>query len=417
MPTSSPITLKARWVLPINRAPLAHGQVTLGPERLLSIGGPAATQGEVVELGNCLLLPRLVNAHAHLEFSSLPRPFSGGDGFPSWVREVIKWRQAREGGAGQPSEAQQRAIAQGLAECRASGTALLGEIASAPWPAGAYQGQPRVLAFLEQLGVLPGQAAERLAAVTRRLADLRGDGLLLGLSPHAPYSLSEQLFVGLRQLAIEQELPVAMHLAETREEIDWLAGADNGFTRLQERLGVPAASQWRPGLQGLLEQLATLRRVLVIHGNYLAPREWEVLARHRQQMSLIFCPRTHQHFGHSRYPLPELLRAGVRVAVGTDSRASTPDLDLLAELRLIRQLYPELSAEQVLELGTRAAAEALGQEGRWGELCTGASPELLIVRGPESDVTNPAEWLLESSVSPELLDWKSAWMAARAARQ
>lgn len=417
MPTSLPITLKARWVLPINRAPIAHGQVTLGPTCLLNIGGPEPTQGEVLELGNCLLLPRLVNAHTHLEFSSLARPFAGGDGFPSWVREVIKWRQAREAGEGRPHAAQQDAIARGLAECRARGTGLVGEIASAPWPTAAYQTEPPVVAFLEQLGVLPGQAPERLAAVTSRLADLRGDQLMVGLSPHAPYSLSQQLFDGMCQLAGERELPVAMHLAETPEEMAWLQGADNGFTQLQERLGVLASSQWRPELRDLLEQLARLPRVLVVHGNYLAPREWEVLARHRRQMSLVYCPRTHQHFGHSRYPLPELLQAGVRVAVGTDSRASTPDLDLLAELRLIRQRYPELPAGEVLELGTRAAAEALGEAGRWGELCPGARSELLIVPGPKSDVTNPAEWLLESNVSPDLIDWKSAWTVAQAARQ
>jgi cytosine/adenosine deaminase-related metal-dependent hydrolase len=417
MPNSKPITLKARWVLPLNGPPIPWGHVTLAPDRLLAISVDEPSGPVVHNLGQCLIMPRLVNAHTHLEFSRLPVPFPAEGGFPSWVREVIKWRQARDLGGQAPGRAQHEAIISGLAECRARGTGLVGEIASSPWPEAGYGTEPRVIAFLEQLGVLPSQAQERLDAVVHRLAEWQGGKTIVGMSPHAPYSLSQQLFTGLCQLAQEQGLPVAMHVAETREEMDWLGGANNGFTQLQERLGVPEADQWRPELRQLLEQLARLERVLVVHGNYLTPPEWEVLARHRQRMSLVYCPRTHQHFGHARYPLPELLAAGVRVVVGTDSRASTPDLDLLAELRLIHQLYPELPVEHVLAMGSLAAAEALGQAGRWGELCSGASSELLAVPGPESDWEDPIAWLLETTVSPQLLDWNSAEVAAQSVRQ
>jgi cytosine/adenosine deaminase-related metal-dependent hydrolase len=417
MSASPLITLKANWVLPVQGPPIAGGQVTLGPDRVFEVSQANSTAAADLDLGNCLLLPRLVNAHTHLEFSGLAEPFPATGGFPAWVREVIKWRQARELAAAEPGRMQAEAIAAGMLECRARGTGLVGEIASMPWPDGGYAVPPRAIVFLEQLGVLPGQAAERLASAKNRISAFKGGGPEVGLSPHAPYSLSRQLFDGLKQLARDQGLPVAMHVAETREEIDWLKGADNGFTQLQERLGVPARQQWRPDLRQLLAELAELERVLVIHGNYLGPRDWEVLAEHRQRMSLIYCPRTHQHFGHPRYPLPELLSAGVRVAAGTDSRASTPDLDLLAELRLIRKLYPELPPEQVLDLGTRAAAEALGEADRWGVISAGASPELLVVPLPEFDVAGPVAWLLDSAVSPQLLDWRSARAAAQAVRQ
>lgn len=397
--------------------PIRDGHVTVAGSRLLRVAAEPLPGEEVRDLGNCLLLPRLVNSHTHLEFSSLSQPLAAAEGFPSWVREVIKWRQLREQDSGGGRSAQVAAIAQGSAECRARGCGLVGEIASFPWPMEGYSGLPVAVVMLEQLGILPAQAEERLASVRGRLADLSGSDLILGLSPHAPYSLSRELFEGLWQLASDRGLPVAMHLGETREEIAWLEGEANGFTRLQERLGVPAPRQWRPQLRELLGQLAQLERSLIIHGNYFRPGEWELLAAHRERMSLVYCPRTHRHFGHSRYPLPELIAAGVRVVVGTDSRASNPDLDLLAELRLIRKLYPEISPAEVLRMGTVEAAEALGQAERWGALCPGASSEVLLVPGPEGEVGDPAGWLLESEVSPQLLNWELATAVAQAARQ
>ncbi|MFM7738468.1 MAG: hypothetical protein ACKO9H_03615, partial [Planctomycetota bacterium] len=137
---------------------------------------------------------------------------------------------------------------------------MLGEIATSPWPIGSYRrGLPSVV-FLEQLGILTGQAAERLSAVAGRLEEIRKlegkSDIQVGLSPHAPYSLSQSLFEGMIELGCREQVPLAMHLAETREEIEWLAGAVNGFSALQERLGLPNQQQWRPDLRWLLEQLA-----------------------------------------------------------------------------------------------------------------------------------------------------------------
>src|SRR5205823_10181172 len=109
-----------------------------------------------------------------------------------------------------------------------------------------------------------------------------------------------------------------------------------------------------------LQTLATAHRALVIHGNYLAADEIQLLAAHRDCMSVVYCPRTHAYFGHEHYPLSQMLAAGVRVAVGTDSRASNPDLRLLAELRYIARHHPAIPRDVILRQGTLAGAEALG---------------------------------------------------------
>ncbi len=402
-----PVTFKARLILTGEGSFLANGYVSLDSDKTLAVG-PEPPAGIVVrDLGNQIVFPRLINAHTHLEFSSLAAPFGAQTGFPGWVREVIKWRQLRE--EQRPVKGHLEAIESGMEESWNAGSGLLGEIASTPWPVDAYRKCGKVQLFLEQLGVLPGQAEERLRLLSERLAALadRGPGWELGLSPHAPYSLSEALFSGILQIAREQSLPVAMHLAETREEVDWLAGAGNGFQILQEKLGVPAHQQWRPKVGWILEQLTLAPRALVVHGNFLEPTHWESLAANRDKMSLVHCPRTHLHFRHPPFPLVEILRAGVRVAVGTDSRASNPDLSLLEELRTLRQAFPELEPAEIFSLGTSAGAEALGFQGRFGVIRAGASPELLTVAGPDAELHDPYAWLLDHRIAPKPLSVRS----------
>ena len=410
------LTFQARWILPISGPPIADGFVTMNGREVLEISSSPPVGQTVQSLGDRIVLPRFVNAHTHLEFSSLESPFVADGGFPSWVREVIKWRQQRDarvlpgvppGVLPEESSLHVAAIAAGVAESLSQGVGLIGEIATSPWPISGYRNTLPTVIFLEQLGVLPWQASDRLSAVASRLGELRNlvgeAGVQVGLSPHAPYSLSQSLFEGMIELGCREQVALAMHLAETREEVEWLAGSANGFSLLQERLGVPNQQQWRPALDWLIEQLALAPRALVVHGNYLSRQHWQQLARNRQRLSVVYCPRTHHYFGHPRYPLVEMLAEGVRVAIGTDSRASNPNLDVLEELRLIRRLFPELKPAEILRLATVNGAEALGQADRLGQIAVGMSPLLLSVKCPLEREVDPAAWLLDSDAKVEPL--------------
>ncbi len=144
--------------------------------------------------------------------------------------------------------------------------------------------------------------------------------------------------------------------------------------------------------------LSEAPRSLVIHGNYLSAEEIAFLGKQRATMSVVFCPRTHKFFGHSEYPLIEMLAAGARVALGTDSRASNPDLNLLSEMRFVAEQFPNLAHEEILRMGTLRGAEALGLSHDVGTLETGKLADLVALPCPAADC--PLDAILRDTVQP-----------------
>jgi cytosine/adenosine deaminase-related metal-dependent hydrolase len=194
-----------------------------------------------------------------------------------------------------------------------------------------------------------------------------------GISPHAPYSTSPDLIQWCVEESARSGVLLAMHLAETLEEIEWIETRNGPFAELLNSMGIDtksSTSRW-PAVSDYLRALSMSERSLVVHGNYLAPEHWDFLAANRERMSVVFCPRTHRHFGHSAYPLQEMLQRGVRVCVGTDSRASSPDLNLWKELQEIRRCFKGIHPSSILELGTTQGSEALGITGFHGNLEVG----------------------------------------------
>jgi len=305
-----------------------------------------------IDLGNVAWIPGLVNAHTHLEFSRLAAPIPTQGRFPDWIRRVVEYRRMHPD---QTPDALQR----GLDESRQAGTTLIGEIATTGWsPANYIDNGFQGIVFQEILGF----AAERREAQYRLLENLlesSSGSLTYGISPHAPYSVHPELFDRVLELARTRRTVVAMHLAETRDELELLERGTGTFRELLEDFGI-----WQNGLFGgrrpleLLESLATCERALVIHGNYLTDEELEFVAA-QPAMTLVYCPRTHAAFGHSAHPWLRLKELGGRVALGTDSRASNPDLSLFAELQFLAQQHPGVPHRQLLALGTSAGREAL----------------------------------------------------------
>jgi len=199
-----------------------------------------------------------------------------------------------------------------------------------------------------------------------------------------------------------------MHLAESKEELELLANHSGQLVETLKSLGA-----WKPEAVPLgrrpldyLRMLATAHRSLVIHGNYLASDEIDFLAAQRERVSLVYCPRTHAYFGHAFYPLAQMLAAGVRVAIGTDSRASNPDLRLLEELRHVARHHPAVSPEAILRMGTLAGAEALGIADEFGSITPGKRAVLAVVP-VASDATSPLDAILSSAVPGTVLSTQS----------
>jgi cytosine/adenosine deaminase-related metal-dependent hydrolase len=255
-----------------------------------------------------------------------------------------------------------------------------------------------VTAFFEVLGLKPQRASAAMAAARAFLdRPAAHGGRRSGISPHAPYSTSLDLTSQAVRLAVEQELPVAMHLAETKAELEFLATGGGAFTSLMAELDA-----WQEGpaptgtcVLDYLRILAEAPKALVIHGNYLADQDVEFLARHADRMAVVYCPRTHTYFGHARYPLAERLAAGVRMALGTDGRASNPDLNLLAEMRHAAGAHPDVDPAAVLCMGTIEAARALGRNDETGTLEPGKLGDLCLVQLPERTPRDPYDLLFD----------------------
>ncbi|REK18662.1 MAG: chlorohydrolase [Planctomycetota bacterium] len=382
--------LKALVVFPVSDPPISGGTVTVEGDRIVAVGGaPGST---LRDLGNVAILPGFVNAHTHLEFSDLAAPFGvAGTPLPAWIRLLLAHR--RESAA-----AGTAAASEGLRQCLHGGTTTIGEIATSDWRSAddLPAERPSSVMFHESIGPTRARAQAAVTAAEAFLSAERGlADILPGLSPHAPYTVHVELLSELVALSRRFDVPLAMHLAESREELELLTQGSGPFRELLEAGGNwdPTPQARLPRVLDYLHHLAEAPRALVIHGNYLDDDEIAFLASRATTMSVVYCPRTHAYFGHSSYPLPEMLAGGVHVALGTDSRASNPNLNMLEELRFAAMAHPDVSLAALVRMATLDGARALGLADRTGSLEPGKRADLVMVALGEGDADDPHELL------------------------
>jgi cytosine/adenosine deaminase-related metal-dependent hydrolase len=418
-------SLQARVVFPVDRPPIEQGVVTIDAERIVAVGISAIGDEPVHDLGDVALLPGLVNAHTHLEFSDLAQPLGKpGMALADWIPFVLAHRRGRDANP-------QAAIAAGMQESLRSGVTTIGEIATAGAAAYANLISPDVNLLIEAIGFSGARAESALQAAIQQLdafewefgavgGSLGEPGIQLGLSPHAPYTVSPALLSSLVTLARKRNLSVAMHIAESTDELELLDCGTGRFQQLLDERSMWDATAIPRGSSPFdyLRLLAQAPRALVIHGNYLDRDEHEFLATHRDRMSLVYCPRTHAYFCHSPYPLSELLAAGVRVALGTDSRASNPDLSLLAEMRHVARAHPGIALTAILRMGTLSGAEALGRERECGSITAGKLANLVAVRlslGANGEPADVLDAILSSVATTSAIWYRGREMPQRSA--
>jgi aminodeoxyfutalosine deaminase len=381
--SAPPLRLTARWVLPGDDRALEGAAVVIDQGRIAAL--ETRPQGPATDLGDTALVPGLVNCHTHLEFSQLSVPLQPAQPFTDWLRSLIAWRRRT------PQDVP-TAVALGAAEAIRSGTTCLADIATPGWIVPTTSSpQPRLFAFRESLGLRDEAHAPQLAALFAHVSAgaaatvAEGPGWSPGISPHAPYSVHPRLVAALIDLASAQNVPVAMHLAETPEELQLLRNGTGPFVDFLSELGVWRADAIPPGTtpQFYLDQLARAHRALVVHGNYLTENELDLIAA-RPQLSLVYCPRTHAFFGHTPHPWKELLARGGRVVLGTDSRASNPDLSIFREAQYLAAQSTEVAPQTLLAMLTADAAVALaGGRADFGRIAPGFRADLTVLSLPD----------------------------------
>ena len=391
----------AGWVVPITGRPIRNGWVGVDGGKVTAVGrsaGAGSGQHRDVDLRNCAILPGLVNAHVHLELSGLRDQVSPAPSMPDWVRRMA----ARRAGAA-PDAA---AIEQAVAEARRCGTVLMGDIANTPASVAPLRaaGMPAVV-FSELLGFDERDPAALVARTCARFERQDGDNPRLRLAAHAPYSVSPALFTALRAAAEERQLwPLSVHLAESREELEFLRTGTGAWRDLLEELG-----RWDPDWSagtaspvGYLDKLGWLGPgTLVVHGVHLTDAELARIAE--AGATVVTCPRSNRWTGAGDPPIDRFHAAGVRLAVGTDSLASVADLNLFAELAEMRRLTPAMPAAELLRAATLSGAEALGYGTTHGAITAGRRAALIAVAG--AGQAGDVEEYLVGGVGPQDITW------------
>lgn len=384
----------------MNLPPFPDGAIAVRAGRIAAVGPSSQItlpNAEIRDFGNAVILPGLINAHVHLELSDLNPGVCSGK-FTSWLADVVRrGPPAGEAGAARIAEA----VANGLRQCARFGVTWVGDISQrcAVTRPLLRNGPLRVVSFGEVLAMAGRRQLldERLASAADRSWD--HEWLTTGVSPHAPYSIELEGYRRCLARAQTEKLPLATHLAESPEEAEFLADHKGVFRELWDRIGgwdehVPrfAGGPIRfAAAIGLLDY----ERTLLAHVNYCDDDELKLLASGRA--SVVYCPRTHSYFGHRPHRWREMHRLGINVAVGTDSCASSPDLNLVADLRLLHQIAPDEPIDRLWEMATINGARALGLSGGAGELRVGAVADFVVF--PASG-GQPLREILESDALP-----------------
>jgi cytosine/adenosine deaminase-related metal-dependent hydrolase len=356
-------------------------------------GPPTTLEAEIVDWGSAVLIPGLVNAHTHLELTCLHGQLTRFSSFFDWILQLIERRREWT-----PKEYIESARL-GAQMCLSSGTTLVGDISASgvSWEA-LKPLTLRKVVFEEALSFLPENVNQSLASLQARLKRGRRDKLLrIGVSPHAPYSVSRELYRAIAALAREKELPLATHLAETREELEFLRSGTGPIKAFLESVNAWPENWTPPAVDPVsyLEQLGVLDGpVLLIHCNYLDSDSMKKILRSRS--SVVYCPRSHGFFGHKDHPVRELLDLGVNVALGTDSLASNDSLSILDEMRFLFESRKDLKAEEIFRIATLNGAAALGFGSNLGRLRRGYRADMTILRladdpGPKNFVSQILE--------------------------
>jgi cytosine/adenosine deaminase-related metal-dependent hydrolase len=395
------LTLTARWVFPVSGPPLERGTVTVGDGKIVAVEA-RGTRRPDEDLGNVAIVPGLVNAHTHLDLSGARGliPPTGPDHFTDWLRRVIAFRRTRT------PEQVQSDIRDGLAECLRSGTTLIGDIAAegASWDA--LAGAPtRAVVFRELIGLSEERATAAIDAAKQWYAEQRETpSLRAGMSPHAPYSVRRNLFGDAGKVVQERKRPLAVHLAESRAEVELIQSRRGPFKTFLKELGVWDEDGFIDRVTAVLTACDFRQPKLFVHGNHLAPS-----TRIPRNSAIVYCPRTHAAFRHPPHPFRDFLARGVRVCLGTDSLASNPDLDVLAEARFVRARYPDFPGDQLLRMVTLAGAEALGWADECGSLEAGKSADVVAVPLPDRDAVDPHELLFADHAGTRRTMFRGQW--------
>jgi cytosine/adenosine deaminase-related metal-dependent hydrolase len=357
--------VRARNVVTMEGAPIENGAVAIFGNRIIDLGSfdqvKGRNSGEIVDLGEQALLPGLINAHCHLDYTCLRGRIPPQKYFVDWIR-TINAEKAKLSGADYLSS-----ITEGFAEAKRFGTTTVANLTAFPELISQIDSPIRTWWFAELIDVRSPERANELV-------DLAVESLTptenWGLAPHALFTASKNLYRRCGEVARHENVLLTTHLAESREEMEMFSDASGPLYDFMKAIGRDMSDCG--GMTPLAAFIGVGRALptewIVAHLNELTESDFDLLGRSTRKFHVVHSPRSHGYFAHSRFPFKELRALKFNVCLATDSLASNESLSLFAEMRTFQHNEPGLSPDKIFEMVTVNPALALHQSRHGGTL-------------------------------------------------
>lgn len=380
-------------------APLDDGMLVVRDGRILAVGAYSDLRpkysGEVTDLGDVILLPGLINAHCHLDFTVMRGAILNPTSFTTWIRRINDLKRTL-------TDADYLAsIAAGFAELKRWGTTSVLNIESFPELMVQMPTPPiRTWWFYELLDIRNRIHTEEVVAGALSFFESRPNWKGgFGLSPHAPYTTSIELYQLARSCTEQHGMPLTTHLAETDEELAMFSEGAGPLWQFLSGLGreMNDTGSTTP-IRHLLDANALPDGAILAHMNQLGPGDEALLAQVSSKYPIVHCPNCHAFFGRPPFPYKTLRGLGFQVSLGTDSCASNSGLNLFSEMRRFQSQFPAVAPEEIVRMVTRHPARALGHENTLGVFSPGAFADFITI--PDDRSRDPFEQIVSNQDPP-----------------
>jgi aminodeoxyfutalosine deaminase len=375
---------RARVVVTMDGAPIKNGAVAVSGDRIVDVGKfpevSARYSGqEIIDLGEQVLLPGLINAHCHLDYTCLRGKIPRQKSFTDWIRAINTEK------SGLSPQDYIASINEGFAEAKQFGTTTIANLTAFPELIRQLPAPPiRTWWFAELIDVRsPNRTNELVDSAIESLRFAQN----YGLAPHALFTASKNLYQRCEEAG--KDVLLTTHLAESREEMEMFRDGSGPLYKFMENIGRDMGDC---GHETPLERFFKVRDSstalhsarndndwLVAHLNELTESDFELLEKVKRKFHVVHSPRSHDYFGHSRFQSERLRRLGFNICLGTDSLASNESLSLFAEMRAFQRSEPEISPEKIFEMVTVNPASALRQQNTLGRIRLGFRADLIAI--------------------------------------
>lgn len=394
--------IRARTVVTMDGAPIDNGAVAVSGSQIVEVGRfddiKTRNAGNIVDLGEQALLPGLINAHCHLDYTCLRGKISRQKSFADWIRAINAEKSALS------PEDFLASINDGFKEAKRFGTTTIANLTAFPELISQVQAPIRTCWFVELIDIrAPERANELVKSAIESLGRARSalvlseaeGGAPWGLAPHALFTASKDLFRRCEEIAQQEHILLTTHLAESREEMEMFRDTSGPLYEFINSIGRPMNDCGNETplerFLGLIDSSSSLNRPRTIevnrpypfwilaHLNELTEGDFDLVKQSNSKFHVVHCPRSHNYFGHSPFAFDRLRSLGFNICLGTDSLASNESLSLFDEMRAFQNKFPQISLEEIFQMVTVNPARALRKENALGQIRPGFRADLIAI--------------------------------------